>query len=592
MFHFDRRVHFPVTLLLSFLTIAPFLSASAEPVPDFTLNVFHDLFHAQKIWQLQLMPPAHHHFNIKAPLSAENFKATQVSESEIVFENSVAAENTPVTVSVFLCDDAKTYCVKKTKKIQLQATQSGMLLQNEKTSKKTSPSIQKNSKADSFSKSSKKDAHGFWDNDFEAAFQESMKTKKPMLIDFYGIWCPPCNMYVETVFPTAQFKKAAKNFVLLKMDTDSERSWPLKSHFKIGGYPTLVFVKAVKTSDIQSLEEIDRVVGFYATSELTPQMNDAYGHRLLSLEEQVAAKKTDYLEKLKKLISSRFEQKDFKVAGELAEEGKKANPSDLFFSMISLQVKAEANDQSVKSPETILVLKSIRENRKSASSETLLNAEGFILGNAEALSAQLLWVKDLLDTLAERVNPINLSVEGVELSIADLDSMRVDLAEALKDEVAMGRARKQAIASDLKIMALYPKVDLRGMNLELAYLYWTDGQLALAKEIFDRLIKKYPHEFTFYYASAKMYLDTAKGDREVLKIARERAEKAYSFSYGDNRLRAMERLIRVMDAQGESGEAKKRGEELLAQVKDSRGFQVRTDRYVKAIQKLIVAPTK
>jgi thiol-disulfide isomerase/thioredoxin len=96
------------------------------------------------------------------------------------------------------------------------------------------------------------------------------------LIDFYGIWCPPCNLYNETIFNTNEFAEQAKKFVLLKLDADADISWNLKSKFKIGGYPTLLIAKINAAGE---LEEVERIVGYYPPKEFFPRLSLAYQHR-------------------------------------------------------------------------------------------------------------------------------------------------------------------------------------------------------------------------------------------------------------------------------------------------------------------------
>src|ERR1700735_70587 len=80
--------------------------------------------------------------------------------------------------------------------------------------------------------------------DSDKTFSKARKEGKPVLIDFFGIWCPPCNELDETVFETPSFLEKAKAFELLKIDADKESSWKLKNKFKIGGYPTVVFTNS------------------------------------------------------------------------------------------------------------------------------------------------------------------------------------------------------------------------------------------------------------------------------------------------------------------------------------------------------------
>ena len=62
--------------------------------------------------------------------------------------------------------------------------------------------------------------------------------------------------------------------------------------------------------------------------------------------------------------------------------------------------------------------------------------------------------------------------------------------------------------------------------------------------------------------------------------ARDLAEKAFQYSYGDNRIRAMDRLVSVMVEQGLKKEAMKRGQDFLKTVKVPQGLSIRTGKYI------------
>jgi protein disulfide-isomerase len=76
---------------------------------------------------------------------------------------------------------------------------------------------------------------GLFGRDIDAAFRQAKKLNRPLLIDFFGTWCPPCNQLDETVFSTPKFYKKSRSFVLLKVDADDQSSWVLKDKYRING---------------------------------------------------------------------------------------------------------------------------------------------------------------------------------------------------------------------------------------------------------------------------------------------------------------------------------------------------------------------
>jgi thiol-disulfide isomerase/thioredoxin len=626
---------FIISLFLSsFTSLSSAIAESA--VPDFSVKISQILSQKNakpsdtEKWLLKFIPPAHFHFNTDAPMKVTaTEKATDNStDARIAFSKAVAGleevgfvgadvrlkEGAKIQAEIYVCDDQKTMCVRKVLAFALTKNSDFTEFDQEAApGAKAAPSETKSQTKKSVkSTKSAKDEHGFWMNDADSAIAESIRTGKPLLIDFYGIWCPPCNLYNETVFPKKEFTRSAKNWVLLKMDADNPASFALKSRFKIGGYPTLVAVKNAKLNDISSLAEIDRIVGYYPLHEFLNMLGDAYANREMTLDEKLAAQKNSYLKTLQELLSIKIEQEDFKSALALAKEGERitGDPSsdhpvdEHFFPLSILAIRANDHEDLLKEKSSGDLLKSIYENRAKESNETLLKFEDLLTSKSEQFTkTQIAWANDVLDTLALRTIPETLSVPGVELSIADIDSMRVDVAEALvKADAPETAQRKTApnkgvqvtdpsiVAANARAAASYQKMitafhleNSRGMNLEFAHYLWKSGDIAQAKTIFEKFIKRYPKEFTFYYAEAKMDLEL-----KDLTNARLNAEKAAEFSYGDNKLRSVERLVRVLVAQGEKALAVKRGNETLGEIKPvSDALQVRTNHYIKALKKAV-----
>ncbi|MBC7397753.1 MAG: thioredoxin family protein [Bdellovibrionales bacterium] len=571
--------------LISLIALHSTAIAGNSP-PDFKVEVGEDQNAKMRGWLLLFTPPEHHHFNVQAPMKvtadAVPFIKVGATEAKVGYRSSnpTLKEGQKVEASLFLCDNAKTYCMKKTLAFELKTNSA--LHQLDFPLQEATPVVAPKPKK---KKAAQKDEFGFWDNDPESAIKEAVKTHRPIFIDFYGIWCPPCNLFSETVFPKAKFRNAAKSWVLLKMDADRPESFDLKSHFKIGGYPTLIAAKSPGAqSSTEALVEIDRMVGFYPLSDLVVKMNGLYQDRLLTLDEKLNAQKEHYGATLKQLIRSRAEQKATQEALNLSEEGMRAFPQDHFYPLQALAIRAEDKSELLKESTNGMLLKAVLSNRERESSETLLIMEDLLVSHKSGFTPEeLSWGLSLLDTLKTRVNPGTLSVPGVELSIADIDSMRVDLAEALKDEALQKKSYVDGVASYQKMIALQQGAESRGLNLELAYLYWKSGEPEKAKKLYSHFIAKYPREFTFYFAASRMYLDLKE-----YKIARDYAEKAVKYSYGDNQIRSMERLVRVMNAQGEKKQAVDRAQDFLAKNKRAdEKLAIRTNRYFQALEKAV-----
>src|SRR5690606_7706577 len=52
-----------------------------------------------------------------------------------------------------------------------------------------------------------------WHHTLDAALKESESTGKPIFVDFYATWCPPCHMMNDKTFPDPTFTAEAENWV-------------------------------------------------------------------------------------------------------------------------------------------------------------------------------------------------------------------------------------------------------------------------------------------------------------------------------------------------------------------------------------------
>jgi thioredoxin 1 len=88
------------------------------------------------------------------------------------------------------------------------------------------------------------------DSSFE---KEVLQSDRPVLVDFWAVWCAPCRMLEPTVEAVAE--KYAANARVVKVNVDDNPS--ISQRYGIKGIPTLILFKGGK--------EEERVVG--ATSK-------------------------------------------------------------------------------------------------------------------------------------------------------------------------------------------------------------------------------------------------------------------------------------------------------------------------------------
>lgn len=563
-----------ITLFIAVLYFRAAIAA-APSIPDYPVKLYHGSKQTS-LWALEIAPPPGHHFNLEAPHSAQveqfSLDAVQESFNSIIFQgvNPALHSGATIEVSAFVCDEKKTYCIKKKMFVTLEDKNARPI-----TEKFTAKKAAKVISIPEQKKPETKNGELFIENQAAKAIAEVKATQKPILIDFYGIWCPPCNLYNETIFGTNEFAEQAKKFVLLKMDADDEKSFELKSKFKIGGYPTFLIAKMNAQGE---LEEVERIVGYYPPQEFYARLNDAYTHRNDPLEQRWKGRATEYL-------SALLEQKKF---DEMIKFSEKSHEAKILLYRWIAEVKK--SEDFLKNEKNLAeVKKTIDQLVKTAiaqKSDTLIHLVDFL--NSEFWLKQSHYAKmaeGLMDQLANRVDPNTLFIKGSEFTLPDLDAMRMDLAETMSDNSKVSEIRKQAISHYEKLIKIFTgqgKKDLRSLNLEYAFLLWKDGRVDDAKKLYQQFITKYPAEFTFYYAASKMYLTL-----NDLPKAREMAEKALQYSYGDNRIRAMDRLVNIMGEQGLKAEAIAKANQFLKDVKVPEGLDVRTGRYVDALKKTV-----
>ncbi len=80
---------------------------------------------------------------------------------------------------------------------------------------------------------------------FEAAKALAKQSGKPIFMDVYAVWCIPCKQFEKTVFTDKEVgEKFNSWFINLKVDAEKEEGKQIFSLYKVGGYPTGIFITA------------------------------------------------------------------------------------------------------------------------------------------------------------------------------------------------------------------------------------------------------------------------------------------------------------------------------------------------------------
>jgi thiol-disulfide isomerase/thioredoxin len=493
--------------------------------------------------RIELKPIPGHHFNAEAPQRCGKEKAEEVTPR--VFRCRLASSG-EVEVVASVCDDAKTFCRQE----RFTVTVAGK--------KKDAQRAKVAPKPHAF-------APGFLVNEPGKAVTFARRAHEPIFVHFYGIWCPPCNMLEEGVYPTEAFQKAAEGFQLLALDADAELSWDWKARFKVGGYPTLLVLD-------ERGQEVSRAVGYRSPEALAAFLRES--KTLMGEPVEIAA--------LAVARSSPTEDgaRRARVARWRLERGEAA------------EALAAAGAAPAARRESLLAAKELASKADDArgvlAALTALTSE--FSDDAEFVD----WAGDLV----ERDRPTAAALEGaVRASAAkwaadpklgehglvpgDMRASEASYLESLEkesDAKAAWSAAAEAYGADAKASRL--KV-ARGANLERAYCLAKAGRLDEARALYDSLVGAYPDEFTFQYGYGRLLLE-----QKELPAALISARAAVKNGYGDNWLRAVALEAKILKAMGLKEEAAKSLDAALAEAAAPKSAAVRTHRYLAELRRL------
>lgn len=538
----------------------------AAQAPDFKISVEN----GASGLMLEATPPSQHHINIHAPMDLfdglTHHKPSSSTPQKARFQLAKSAK-IDLIVSLYLCDEKNTYCEKHSVSIKLA--------DDKLESPSTTPSHSEAARdLHSATQASNKPRieNGFYINNPKLAFEEAARQKKPLLIDFFGIWCPPCNELDELVFGSAEFKKATRDFVKLKLDADTDVSWDLKSRYKVSGYPTVVFTSS-------DGEEISRIVGFRAKLDFVSEIKRAWDSR----QETFAVLKTkaDSGDKsaAERLGLIYLERKDFEKSSHYLE-GNTTHKIEYLNSKIGLLEQA-GNAQQSKLAQTL---------------------EDALADFPSSLDATE-WRTKLADLCEEKreIEKRNIHLEagvklgrefishperliGKELTAGDLWAYIAQAEERLGHSTASQQAWSNGAkwyAQELQRFGTKKANSERGFNLERAYCLWKAGKESEADALYKSLEKKYPQEFTFFFNHARMQLEFKKYE-EALPTA----SHAYLHSYGDNRLRVALLLAQIFEAKGLPQKGLDVVRQTLKGTPLPKDPNIRTHRYVQKLKDL------
>lgn len=91
---------------------------------------------------------------------------------------------------------------------------------------------------------------------------------KPIIMDFYADWCPPCIAMEEGTYPDPRVAAEMADFVAIKVDT--QKRIDIESKYGITYYPTVVFLDPAG-------KEIKRHIGYLGPEDMVTLIKESRG---------------------------------------------------------------------------------------------------------------------------------------------------------------------------------------------------------------------------------------------------------------------------------------------------------------------------
>ena len=438
---------------------------------------------------------------------------------------------------------------------------------------------------------------GQWRAALDLAAQES----KPLLVEFSTEWCPACKRLHSEFLDQMAYGPLLQRFVRVAADADHQSSFELKSHYGVGGYPTLLVLSAEGAL-------LERSVGFNNAEVLAARLEAVAPSGRAQDEESWSL-----LVELRGMAArGEWESGWLRIQSAIGSRG---GDETARFAVLSLAVDfaeqvapSEAPDLARRAAEIAprpgraagLIARSagiLRAAGRTEEAAQLENTFGERLGTAiGARHTASVIISEDERQLEGRVDVVDFTTQH---DLASAAWYRASWMKAGEGQELYARAALRSAAQVIEAsgpsseIAISLPADLleehrnRRLISQQGPIHDIISSLTAARlplvalPICAKMAEVLPEDFTWHYKMAGLQDDT--GDLEGALVS---ARRALDFSYGDNKLRASHRLAEILAASGALDEARKVVEVQLAAPAPAEKA-LRTHRYRRTLQELL-----
>lgn len=105
----------------------------------------------------------------------------------------------------------------------------------------------------------------FYNGSWQQVLAESKRQNKPVYVDFYTTWCPPCRRMAREAFPNPQIgSKFNEHFISYQVNAEIGEGFNLAKMYAVASYPTALFITP-------NGELVHRAVGYAGVEAMLKQ---------------------------------------------------------------------------------------------------------------------------------------------------------------------------------------------------------------------------------------------------------------------------------------------------------------------------------